>query len=240
MRNELVRCQLFVKLTICFALAALVSSRAGAQATKKQGQAQESLADYVNRVRALDAEAGHTMGSLWSPAAPLPGAASDYKARHVGDLLVIRVADNFSATTNGTTQSQRTYSATSSATGIFKLPATSRWGGILSPNSEQDLNGKGQSALASTLSLSLAGHVVDELPNGVLVIEAARDLTVGNDRQTIVLRGLVRPGDIAADNSVLSSSIGNLEAEIRGKGVVADANRQPNIVMRILMRILGF
>ena len=78
--------------------------------------------------------------------------------------------------------------------------------------------------------MNLAGRVVEALPNGVLVVEAVRDLTVGNDRQTIVLRGLVRPGDIASDGSVLSSSIANLEAEIHGKGVVADAIHQPNIV----------
>jgi flagellar L-ring protein precursor FlgH len=81
---------------------------------------------------------------------------------------------------------------------------------------------------------------VEALPNGVLVVEAVRDLTVGNDRQTIVLHGLVRPGDIASDGSVLSSSVSNLEAEIRGKGLVADSIRQPNVVIRTLLKLLNF
>ena len=72
------------------------------------------------------------------------------------------------------------------------------------------------------------------------MVEAVRDMTVGNDRQTIVLRGLVRPGDIAPDGSVLSSNISNLEAEIRGKGAVADAIHQPNVVVRALLKVLGF
>jgi flagellar L-ring protein precursor FlgH len=218
----------------------MVSSGAGAQAAKKQTAVQASLDQYLKSVRVLGAEEPHTMGSLWAPSSAVGLAATDYKARHAGDLLIIRVADNFSATTNGTTQAQRTFSASSSATGLFGLPAVSRWQGLLSPSSDQNLNGKGQSALASTLSLNLAGRVVEALPNGVLVVEAARDLTVGNDRQTIVLRGLVRPGDIAADNSVSSTSIGNLEAEIRGKGVVADAIQRPNIAVRVFLRILGF
>ncbi len=39
---------------------------------------------------------------------------------------------------------------------------------------------------------------------------------------------------------MLSSSVANLEAEIRGKGLVADSIRQPNVVIRTLLKILNF
>jgi flagellar L-ring protein precursor FlgH len=207
----------------------------------KPSQAQSSLDDYLTRVRALAVEEPRTTGSLWSPSSPMSTTASDYKARHTGDLLVIRVVDNFSATNNGSAAAARTFNASSGISAFFgAIPAASRWQNLFSPTSTQNLSGKGQSALSSTLSLNLAGRVVEALPNGVLVVEAVRDMTVGNDRQTIVLRGLVRPGDVASDGSVLSSSIGNLEAEIHGKGVVADSIHQPNIVVRTLLKILGF
>jgi flagellar L-ring protein precursor FlgH len=207
----------------------------------KPSQAQSSLDDYLTRVRALAVQEARTTGSLWSPSSPMSTTASDYKARHTGDLLVIRVVDKFSATNDGSAAGQRTFSASSGVKSFFgTIPAASRWQSLFSPTSTQNLNGKGQSALSSTLSLNLAGRVVEALSNGVLVVEAVRDLTVGNDRQTIVLRGLVRPGDIASDGSVLSSSIGNLEAEIHGKGIVADAIHQPNIIVRTLLNILGF
>jgi flagellar L-ring protein precursor FlgH len=171
----------------------------------------------------------------------LANTATDYKARSTGDLIVIRVVDNFSATANGTAQSQRSYSASSGLSNfVGSIPATSLWQNLFSPNSAETLNGKGQSALSSTLSLNLAGRVVEALPNGVMVVEAVRDLTVGNDRQTIVLRGLVKPGDIASDGSVLSTDIANLEAEIQGKGLVADATRRPNVVVRALLKVLNF
>jgi flagellar L-ring protein precursor FlgH len=233
-------------LLLAFLLALIASNTLSAQmkllkGEKKPSQVQSSLEDYLTRARALAAEPQRTTGSLWSPSAPMSATSSDYKARHTGDLLVIRVVDNFSATNNGLAQGQRTFSASSGVSAFFgNLPAASRWQSLFSPTSTQTLNGKGQSALSSTLSLNLAGRVVEALPNGVLVVEAARDLTVGNDRQTIVLRGLVRPGDIASDGSVLSSSVANLEAEIHGKGAVADAIHQPNIVVRTLLKILGF
>jgi len=50
----------------------------------------------------------------------------------------------------------------------------------------------------------------------------------------------VRPGDIASNNSVLSSSMTSLELEIKGKGAVADASSRPSLLMRVLMRFLSF
>jgi flagellar L-ring protein FlgH len=207
----------------------------------KPTQVQKSLDDYLTRVRELGGEQPYTTGSLWSPFSLLSVAASDYKARQTGDLLVIRVVDKFSSTNDGSAQAQRTFNAASGISGFLgNLKATNSLQTLFSPTSTQNLNGKGQSALSSTLSQNLAGRVVETLPNGVLVVEAVRDLTVGNDRQTIILHGLVRPGDIASDNSVLSSAIANLEAQVRGKGVVADAIHQPNILVRFVLRILGF
>lgn len=224
----------------------VASSSLHAQMKFRKGQAkptqvQTSLDDYLTRVRALGVEQPHTTGSLWSPSSLMSVTSSDYKARQTGDLLVIRVVDKFSATNDGAAQGQRTFNASSGISGLFgNLKAANSLQTLFSPTSTQNLNGKGQSALSSTLLLNLAGRVVETLPNGVLVVEAVRDLTVGNDRQTIVLHGLVRPGDIAADNSVLSSSIANLEAQVHGKGVVADAIHQPNVVVRLLLKILGF
>src|SRR4029077_12184735 len=161
----------------------------------KPTQVQTSMDDYLKRVHALDTEPPRTTGSLWFPAAPMTETASDYKARHSGDLLIIRVVDNFSATANGTGSQQRAFSASSGVSAFLgDLRATNRLQNLFSPKSAETLSGKGASTLASTLSLNFAGRVVEALPNGVLVVEAVRDLTVGNDHQTIVLRGLVRPG----------------------------------------------
>jgi len=233
-----------ILVAIGFCLAVSADSFAQLNLPKKNSkptQVQSSTDDYLKRVHTLDAEPPRTMGSLWFPAAPMAETASDYKARHEGDLLIIRVVDNFSATANGTGSQQRSFNASSGVSALFgNLKAANSLQNLFSPTSAETLSGKGASTLASTLSLNFAGRVVEALPNGVLVVEAVRDMTVGNDRQTIILRGLVRPGDVASDGSVLSSSVANLEAEIRGKGLVADSIRQPNVVIRTLLKILNF
>jgi flagellar L-ring protein FlgH len=78
------------------------------------------------------------------------------------------------------------------------------------------------------------------LPSTALVIEAERELTMNNEKQTIVLRGLVRQGDIAPDGSVPSNYIANLELELKGKGVLSDGTRPPNPLVKALLRIVGF
>jgi hypothetical protein len=34
--------------------------------------------------------------------------------------------------------------------------------------------------------------------------------------------------------------VGNLELELKGKGVLSDGTRPPNLIVRWLLRILGF
>jgi len=78
------------------------------------------------------------------------------------------------------------------------------------------------------------------LPNGYLVVEAEHQVAFNQQSQTLILRGLVRPVDINSDNSVPSTALSDLEIELKGKGVVSDATRQPNLFMRWLWKIIGW
>jgi flagellar L-ring protein precursor FlgH len=199
------------------------------------------LDDYLKRAREMNLPAPSTLGSLWVRSGPLATISADYKARNPGDLVVIHLVDSFTAATNGENKQTRQFNTASAITGLIgKIGARNRLQNLLGANSTTGLDGKGQSTLSSNVQLNLAAQVLEVLPNGVLVVQAARDITVGNDRQTVLLRGLVRPGDLAPDNSVPSTDISNLEVEIKGKGAVADASRQPNIVIRTLLKLLTF
>jgi len=208
---------------------------------KKPGPAASSLDDYLSRVRTMGAEQPATTGSLWVSSGPLSNASSDYKARFAGDLITVQLVDTFSAATTGENNTSRQFATQSAITGLLgKIGPNNAMQNLLAANSNTALDGKGSSTMSSNLQLNLAGRVVEVMPNGVLVVEAARDFTVGNDRQTVVLRGLVRPGDIAPNNSVVSSAITSLELEIKGKGSVADASARPNILVRTILKLLTF
>jgi flagellar L-ring protein precursor FlgH len=207
----------------------------------KNDSTSHCLDEYLQRARSANPPAPETAGSLWVSAGPLATLATDYRAHYAGDLIVIHLVDNFSAATNGENKQSRQFAANSSVTNLVgKLAANNRLQNLLNGTSSNSLDGKGQSTMSSNVSMNLAAQVIEVLPNGVLVVQAARDITMGNDRQTVILRGLVRPGDLATDNSISSNSIANLEVEIKGKGAVAEASRQPNILVRALLRLFTF
>lgn len=224
------------------ALSATVAA-AGINKNKAKGPspATASLDDYIRRVSSAGVEQPTTTGSLWVSSGLLSDAAADYKARIAGDVIVVNLVDTFSAATNGENKTSRQFSTQSAITALLRsIPANNALQNLLAANSSTSLDGKGASTMSSNLQLSLSGRIVQVMPNGMMVIEASRDFTVGNDRQTVVLHGLVRPGDIAPNNSIQSTSVTSLELEIKGKGAVADASAKPSLIMRVLLKLFSF
>jgi flagellar L-ring protein precursor FlgH len=208
-------------------------------ASKRDGEGHD-LARYVARVQSEAQATSSTPGSCWADTGRLASLANDYKAAVVGDLITIVVAQGLTSSNAGDVSTARTYSASS---GINALPGKLKVGGVtnlLGLQSAETLAGKGQADSSHTLTTTLAGRVVAVLGSGNLVVEAERVINMNNEKQTIVLRGLVRHGDIGPNNTVASNAIGDLELEIKGKGVISQGVRPPHPVLRAIMRILNF
>lgn len=222
-------------------LAITIAAHCGLSLAKDKPIQRESLSAYVERMQQTAPNLTPTTpGSLWTDNGRLSFLTGDYKAARVGDLVTIVVVQDVTATNANSVGRARSYAATSGITALAGHLKTSGVQNIFSPTSTETLAGKSQASTTSTLQTTLAGRVVAVLPNNMLVIEAERQLTMNNEKQTILLRGLVRTGDIAPDNTVLSNTIGNLELELKGKGVLSDGTRPPNLLTRAIMRIIGF
>lgn len=212
----------------------------GAAAREKPIQ-RENLTAYIARMQQLAPEApSGSAGSLWTDSGRLAYLTGDYKASRIGDLITIVVVQDMKANNANSVATARTFAARSGVSALAGRLKTSGVQEIFSPNSSQTLAGKSQASTTSNLQTTLAGRVVAVLPGGLLVVEAERQLTMNNERQTVLVRGLVRTGDIAPDNSVPSNALGNLELELKGKGVLSDGTHPPNIVIRTILRIVGF
>jgi len=202
---------------------------------------QDSLAEYVKRVSAKAPDlAPATAGSLWMDSGRLANMVADYKASRVGDLVTISVAQNLAASSTGNVSTNRAISASS---GITALPGQLKTAGVanlFSPSSTQTLAGKAQASSQTSLSTTLTGRVAAVLPTGTLVVEAERQITMNNQHETVILRGLVRPGDLDATNTVTSNQVGNLEVEVKGKGVISEGTRPPNPIVKWILRVVGF
>lgn len=202
---------------------------------------QHSLAEYLKRVQQPTAAAPPAApGSLWTDNGRLAELATDYKARRVGDLVQILIVQDTVAESSGNVASDRSFKTSSGIQGLAGHVSTSGIQDLFSARSATSLQGKAQATSKSRLRTTLTGRVVAVLPSGVLVLEAARDVTMNNERQSVLLRGLARPGDITSENSVLSTALSDLEVELKGRGVVSEGTRPPNVLVRLLLRLIGF
>jgi flagellar L-ring protein precursor FlgH len=229
-----------IRRNVSFLLVGLILMVSVATGRKKDAE-NKSLAEYVSRAE-VSSHAAYplTTGSLWTDSGRLADMATDYKARHIGDLVRILIVQDTTATNTANVGTDRSFKASSGIDALGAHMNNSSVQNLFSPRSSQTLAGKAQASSKSTLRTTITGTVVATLSSGALVVQAERSLTMNNERQTVVLRGIVRSADISPDNSVLSNELGNLELELKGKGVISDGTRPPHIITRILLRILGF
>jgi flagellar L-ring protein precursor FlgH len=229
-------------------LLALLLGSAGVEAKKqkpaspaKTDPPEQALRSYIERVRAQQAAEVKTPGSIWTPEGRLVRLGTDAKASRVHDVVSIVVSESLAASTDGQVKNSRASNASSSLTSLFgKFSGTSAAANLLGQTSSSGLTAQGQSTTNSSLTTTFGAEVVDVLPNGMLVVQATRQLTFSQQTQLIRLRGLVRPEDVNASNQVASTAMTDLELEVTGKGIVNDSTYRQNALVRFLQRLVVF
>jgi flagellar L-ring protein precursor FlgH len=86
--------------------------------------------------------------------------------------------------------------------------------------------GEGDSAQSNSLTGYITCTVTRVLPNGNLYIRGEKWIGINQGSEYVRLSGVVRPIDIAPDNSVPSLKVGAANISYGGKGALADANNQ--------------
>jgi len=152
----------------------------------------------------------------------------DLKAGRVGDILTVRLVEKTNASKNSQTQTAKTTSATLANPEVFGRPLTKDGTPLFSGSldGESSFDGQGASSQSNSLTGDITVTVIDRLPNGNLVIQGEKWLTINQGREFIRVTGVIRPNDIETDNSVLSTRIANAQIAYSAKGALAAANRQ--------------
>jgi flagellar L-ring protein precursor FlgH len=202
---------------------------------------EQALDSYITRVRAQQAAEVLTPGSIWSPEGRLVRLGTDAKAIRVHDVVSIVVSESLAASTDGQVKNSRASNATSGISALFgALKTGNNLQNLLGMTAASGLTAQGQSTTNSSLVTTFGAEVMDVLPNGMLVVQATRQLTFSGQTQLIKLRGLVRPEDVSSQNQVQSEAMTDLELEVTGKGIVNDSTYRQNPVVRFLERMLVF
>lgn len=176
-----------------------------------------------------------TSGAVYQPGYEL-FLFEDLRARRPGDMLTIRLVEKTDASKQAETmidKSNETSIANPTLLGApvqFSvpnfMPLASRTNNSLetSLSSSTDFEGTGKSTQSNSLSGEITVTVAEVLANGNLVVRGEKLLTLNQGHEHLRFSGIVRPADIASDNSVLSTKVADAKIVYAGEGVVAAAN----------------
>jgi flagellar L-ring protein precursor FlgH len=95
----------------------------------------------------------------------------------------------------------------------------------VSASTSKSNQGSGTTTRGGSLTATISATIIEVLPNGNFRIEGTRSVTVNNEEQIMVLRGIVRPVDINFDNTIASTMVADASITYTGEGVVADEQR---------------
>ena len=167
--------------------------------------------------------------SLWpANGQPVRTMFADRKAAAKGDILTIIVAESAVAQSSQSKKSSRD-STLQDAITRFIYPGLGAHKGQLpgiGATGSASYSGGGDVSNSQSLSARAAVLVTDVLPNGNLVIEGVRVVAFSGETQYVVLRGIVRPDDIARDNSIVSTNIADARVEFHAEGALTEAQKR--------------
>jgi flagellar L-ring protein precursor FlgH len=170
---------------------------------------------------------------------------ADSRARRVGDIVQVHVVESSSGTNTANTTSNRTSATEFSVNSLFgmsTMPLVNTpigEGPAVSTASTREFEGKGSTTRKNTVTATVAARVVNVMPDGLMRIEGVRETKVNSETQYLVVAGLIRSRDVAADNSIMSTQIADAHIEYYGKGIVSD-RQKPGWLSRLLDTLWPF
>lgn len=153
------------------------------------------------------------------------GLASDNRAQGIGDILTVVIFESATATNRVRTRSGKS----TDIGGSISVGSIDERAGL---SLRGNYTGGGDTERSERFVATMAGTVVDILPNGDFLIEGRQQLLINGEARNIAIRGQVRQLDISADNTVLSSRLASARIDYDGKGFVSRSAR-PGLVNRI-------
>ena len=173
---------------------------------------------------------GVTQGSLYSEQRGI-SLFSDTRARAVGDIISIVLSESTQASKNAGTAIGRDSGVDVAKPTLFGREnpdfAVDGYTGLTleqSISSSSEFAGNGSSNQSNSLTGAIAVQVARVLPNGNLIVQGEKWLALNKGEEFIQLRGIVRPQDISATNTIPSTLVADSRISYGGTGVISRAN----------------
>ena len=161
------------------------------------------------------------------------GLFENATAHSVGDIVTILLQESTSAQKSSQTDTSKTTKDSLSAPSLLGIPMTYHGSSFLSGtiNNGNTFSGAGDSKQSDSLIGAITVTVVKRLPNGNLVVRGQKLVQINQGEEYVRLQGIIRPIDIAPDNTISSQQVADAQIAYGQTGALADAN-QPGLLSR--------
>lgn len=150
----------------------------------------------------------------------------DRTARRVGDLVTVVFEESTNAKKGASTSISKESDIDLGAPVIFGRPVTVNGNPIsASANARRSFGGEGEADQSNLLKGVLASTVIAVEPNGNMVIQGHKKLTLNRGDEYVTVTGVIRREDVRPDNTISSQRVANAQISYTGSGQLADANR---------------
>lgn len=163
-------------------------------------------------------------GAIFQPANGYAPLTSGQRAAQVGDVITILLVERTQGTSSSTSATDHDGSIGLSPPTTGPLSFFSATDAALGANST--FSGHGQTGQSNSLVGEISVVVSEVLPNGTMRIRGEKSLRINRGNETIRISGIVRPGDITADNRVASTRVADARIDYVGRGEISRASRQ--------------
>ena len=171
-------------------------------------------------------------GSIWAKRDKnMKDLYADDVARQIGDILTINITEaskvdnkakrDMKKETDRSTTFGGGPNFTSKGTLDRLLPEQLLPGFDMTASSDNELKSKADYKDERKFEDQISVVVMDILPNNNLIVMGARNRNIAGDIQTIEVSGIVRPSDIAFDNTVKSEKVADFRIVTKNSGVSA-------------------
>lgn len=176
----------------------------------------------------VNAESLFTLGASQTYAPTPKSLYGGVQARSVGDLISI-IMDETVTVNNKISYASNKKSATTDNFSKFFNTVLGRQ--LINDNlgtfgGSNAVSNAGSSSNEVTFGDTIAVQVVQQMPNGNLVVQGKKTLVNANERSDLIVTGIVDPRWITASGQVYSKYVANLQFALSGRGSVSRSNNE--------------
>lgn len=155
---------------------------------------------------------------------------NDQRASRMGDILTVNIEIRDKAEVTNSSDRSRQSSTDVGVSHFFGLehaaseiaPGAFDPSNLVGAQGQSDSTNSGAINREEKIQLTVAAVIVDQLPNGNLVIAGRQEVRVNGEVRELTVSGVIRPEDISPENTINHTQIAEARISYGGQGTVSD------------------